>query len=82
MDLQLDSLKDRTGVETVLFVCRGSTDLPMRGVSFATEGVEHFLDNVLKVDNADFIGKMEGFAVQGLQGKSGLSRLYLYEYPS
>ena len=66
---QLDSLKDRTGVQTVLFVCRSTTDLPLRGISYATEGVEHFMDTVLNVDNGDFIGKMEGFAVQGLQGK-------------
>ena len=44
------------------------TDLPMRGNSYATEGVEHFVSEVLKMDNTDFVGKMEGFAVQGLRG--------------
>jgi len=58
----LDSLKDCTSVKTILFVCHGTTDLPLRGVSYATEGV----DSVLKIDNADFISKMESFAIQGI----------------
>lgn len=78
---QLDSLKDCTGVETVLFVCRGTTDLPMRGISYASEGVEHFVDSVLKIDNGDLIGRMEGFAVQGLKGKFVVSHVYLYNPP-
>ena len=54
----------------MLFTTRGSTDLPLRGVSFATEGVENFLEGALKTDTQDFIGKMEGFAVQGVKGMS------------
>lgn len=41
----------------------------MRGSSYATEGVERFVSEVLKIDNTDFVGKMEGFAVQGLKGR-------------
>jgi hypothetical protein len=40
----------------------------MRGVAFATAGIEHFLEGVMKIDTQDFLGKMEGFAVQGVQG--------------
>jgi hypothetical protein len=54
----------------MLFTTRGTTDMPMKGVAFATPGVEHFLEGVMKTDTQDFLGKMEGFAVQGIQGKS------------
>jgi hypothetical protein len=66
---QLNNLKSRTGVETMLFTTRGTTDMPMRGISFTTSGVENFLEGVLKTDTQDFLGKMEGFAIQGIQGK-------------
>ncbi len=42
--------------------------MPLRAVAFATNGVEHFLEGVIKTDTQDFLGKMEGFAVQGVQG--------------
>jgi hypothetical protein len=56
------------GVETMLFITCGTTDIPLTGVSFATDGVQSFLPGVLKTDPQDFLGKMEGFAVQGVQG--------------
>jgi len=62
----LDSLKDRTSIKTIVFVYCGTTHLLLCGVSYGTEGVEHFVDSVLKIDNADFISKMEGFAIQGI----------------
>jgi len=43
-------------------------DLPLRGVAFATEGVEEFIMSVKNVDNQDLISKMEGFAIQGMKG--------------
>jgi hypothetical protein len=52
----------------MLFAMRGSTNLPMKGVTFATAGVENFLEGVLKTDPQDFLGKMEGFTVQGVKG--------------
>jgi hypothetical protein len=42
--------------------------MPLRAVAFATDGVEHFLEGVIKTDTQDFLGKMEGFAVQGVKG--------------
>ena len=42
--------------------------MPLRPVAFATDGVEHFLEGVIKTDTQDFLGKMEGFAVQGVKG--------------
>jgi hypothetical protein len=65
---QLNNLKSRTGAETMLFTTRGSTDLPLRGVTYATEGVDNFLEGAMKIDTQDFVGKMEGFAIQGVKG--------------
>ncbi|RDB19669.1 hypothetical protein Hypma_013284 [Hypsizygus marmoreus] len=65
---ELNNLKSRTGVETMLFTTRGTTDMPMNGIAFATEGVENFLEGTLKTDTQDFLGKMEGFAVAGVKG--------------
>jgi hypothetical protein len=53
----------------MLFATRGTTDLPMKGVAFSTAGVKHFLEGVMKIDPQDFLGKMEGFAVQGVKGQ-------------
>ena len=78
----MDSLKDRTGVEIILFVCRGTTDLPLCSVSYATKGVEHLIDSVLKINNADFISKMEGFAIQGIRSKFVVFCVYSYKYSS
>lgn len=47
---------------------RGSTDLPLRGVTFATEGVQQFMGSVMGIDSQDLVSKMEGFAVQGIRG--------------
>jgi hypothetical protein len=41
----------------------------MKGVLFATPSVENFLEGVMKTHTQDFLGKMEGFAIQGIQGK-------------
>ncbi|KAG1899812.1 uncharacterized protein F5891DRAFT_953166 [Suillus fuscotomentosus] len=65
---ELNSLKCRTGAETILYTTRGSTDLPLRGVSFATEGVQTFMGSVMGIDGQDLVSKMEGFAVQGIKG--------------
>ncbi|KAI5980855.1 hypothetical protein EDD15DRAFT_2133692, partial [Pisolithus albus] len=67
---ELISLQYRTGTETVLYTTRGSTDLPLRGVAFATEGVENFMGTVMHIDNQDLVSKMEGFAVQGIKGSA------------
>jgi hypothetical protein len=52
----------------MLFATCGTTDMPMRGAIFTTPGVENFLEGVMRTDTQDFLGKMEGFAVQGIQG--------------
>jgi hypothetical protein len=65
---QLNSLKCRTGAETILYTTRGSTDLPLRGVSITTEGVQTFMASVMGIDNQDLVMKMEGFAIQGIKG--------------
>ncbi|KAG1782890.1 hypothetical protein EV702DRAFT_932728, partial [Suillus placidus] len=61
-------LNCHTGTETILYTMRGSMDLPLRGVAFATEGVQHFMGSVMGVDNQNLVSKMEGFAVQGMKG--------------
>lgn len=65
---QLHNLKSRTSVETLLYATRRSTDLPLRAVAFATDGVVDFMGSVMRIDEQDLTGKMEGFAVRGIQG--------------
>jgi len=65
---QFINLKLRTGVEALVFVTRETTNLGLQGLSFATGGVERFLLDVMKVDTQDFMGCLEGYAVNGLQG--------------
>jgi len=43
-------------------------DVPLRGVAFATQGVDNFMDTVMGIDNQDLVSKMEGFAIQGMKG--------------
>ena len=64
----MDNLKAHTGIETILYATHGSTDLPLQGITFNTEGVDNFMESVIGVSAEDFVGKMEGFAVQGVQG--------------
>ncbi|KAG1828057.1 hypothetical protein DFJ58DRAFT_737991 [Suillus subalutaceus] len=65
---ELHSLNCRTGAEVVFYMTRGSTDLPIRAITFTTDGVKNFMGSVMGIDNQDLISKMEGFAVQGVQG--------------
>jgi hypothetical protein len=69
MFIKLLNLKSHTGIETLLYATRGSTDLPLRGVAFETEGVKDFMGTVVGMDTLDFVSKMEGFAVQGVRGE-------------
>jgi len=68
-DFQLTNLRACTGVETIFYTMCGSTDCPLRGVAFATEGVSDFMGTVMNIDHQDLVSKMEGFSVQGMQGK-------------
>ncbi|KAG6372114.1 hypothetical protein JVT61DRAFT_8828 [Boletus reticuloceps] len=68
IELELDNLRCRTGVETILYAARGTTSLPLRGVAFATDGVEDFMPSVMGVDKQEMVSKMEGYAVQGVRG--------------
>ncbi|KAG1843380.1 hypothetical protein DFJ58DRAFT_731671 [Suillus subalutaceus] len=68
VEIELKSLQCRTGAESVFYTTRGLTDLPLRSIAFATEGVQDFMPSVMGVDNQDLLGKMEGFAVQGVKG--------------
>ncbi|KAH7922388.1 hypothetical protein BV22DRAFT_1131496 [Leucogyrophana mollusca] len=68
VEKQLDNLKSRTGAESILFTTRGSTDLPLHGIAFTMPGVEDFMGTAMCIDAQHFIGKMEGFAVQGIKG--------------
>ncbi|EGO01357.1 hypothetical protein SERLA73DRAFT_72302 [Serpula lacrymans var. lacrymans S7.3] len=65
---ELESLRCRTGIEVMLYVVRGSTDLPLRGVTFSTEGIETFMRTCMGINNQDLLSKMEGFAIQGIAG--------------
>ncbi|KAG1733399.1 uncharacterized protein EDB91DRAFT_1084453 [Suillus paluster] len=65
---ELKSLHCHTGAESILYTTHGSTDVPLRGVTFATQGVDNFMDTVMGIDNQDLVSKMEGFAIQGMKG--------------
>ncbi|KAF8324835.1 hypothetical protein F5887DRAFT_838566, partial [Amanita rubescens] len=67
IETMLDNLCSRTGLEALLFATRGSLDMPLKGVTYATPGVEEFLQSTMKIDTTDFLAKMEGFALQGLK---------------
>ncbi|KAI5990637.1 hypothetical protein EDD15DRAFT_2137953, partial [Pisolithus albus] len=77
---ELNSLRQRTGAETMLYTTRGSTDLPLCGVAFATEGVENFMGTVMRIDNQDLVSKMEGFAVQGVKGAAANYQQCISQY--
>ncbi|KAG6373648.1 hypothetical protein JVT61DRAFT_6311 [Boletus reticuloceps] len=66
---ELDNLKAQTGVEAILYATRGTTDLPMKGSAYASEGVEDFMGSVMGLDTPEIISKMEGFVVQGVKGE-------------
>ncbi|KAI5989961.1 hypothetical protein EDD15DRAFT_2198310 [Pisolithus albus] len=65
---ELHNLKWHTGVETMLYMTRGTTDLPLRGIAFTTDGVADFVGSVMGIDTQDLVSKMEGFAIQGIKG--------------
>ncbi|KAG1884472.1 hypothetical protein F4604DRAFT_1878775 [Suillus subluteus] len=65
---ELNSLKCRTSAETILYTVRGSTNIPLRGIIFATEGVNDFMASVMNIDDQHLVSKMEGFAIQGMRG--------------
>ena len=52
----------------ILYMVCGSTDLPMHGIAFTTEGIDNFMASAMNINDQDLIGKMEGFAVQGMKG--------------
>ncbi|KAG2336946.1 hypothetical protein BDR05DRAFT_978648 [Suillus weaverae] len=67
-EMRLNSLRCQTGVEMIMYMTHGSTDLPLRGIAFTMEGVENFMESVMNVDNQEFVTKMEGFALCGIRG--------------
>ncbi|KAG1735370.1 hypothetical protein EDD22DRAFT_787722, partial [Suillus occidentalis] len=68
VESELNNLRSRTGAETIMYVVRGTTDLPLRGSQFATEGVQSFMESAMGIDNQDLVSKLEGFAIQGMTG--------------
>lgn len=66
--IQLNSLKCQTGTETILYTMHDLTNLPLGGITFATEGINVFMTLVMNIDNQEFVTKMEGFALCGLCG--------------
>ncbi|KAG2738373.1 hypothetical protein P692DRAFT_20851675 [Suillus brevipes Sb2] len=68
VESELNNLRSRTGAETIMYVVRGTTDLPLRGSQFATEGVQSFMESAMGINNQDLVSKLEGFAIQGMTG--------------
>ncbi|KAF8330272.1 hypothetical protein F5887DRAFT_1081863 [Amanita rubescens] len=65
---ELEKLNSRSGVEAMVFVTRSTTGLPLRSRSYNTPGIAGFMETTMKIDQTDFLGKMEGFSLQGLKG--------------
>ena len=47
----------------MLYATRGTTDLPLRGIAFTTDGIANFMGPVMGIETQTLISKMEGFAV-------------------
>ncbi|KAG0698744.1 hypothetical protein DFH29DRAFT_877813 [Suillus ampliporus] len=45
----------------------GTTDLLLCGITFATEGMQDFMESTMGIDNQDLVSKMEDFAIQGMK---------------
>ncbi|KAG1899506.1 uncharacterized protein F5891DRAFT_1189642 [Suillus fuscotomentosus] len=67
---ELKSLQYHTGAESILYTTCGSTDVPLQGIVFATQGVDNFMDTVMGINNQDLVSKMEGVAIQGMKGSA------------
>ena len=52
----------------MLFASCGTTNLPLQGIAFATDGVADFMGSVMGIDSHSLISKMEGFTIQGMKG--------------
>ncbi|KAG1871317.1 hypothetical protein DFJ58DRAFT_644462, partial [Suillus subalutaceus] len=65
VETELIKLQCRTGVESIVYSTRGSTDLALRGITFNTEGVDNFMESTMNIDSQDLMSKMEGYAMQG-----------------
>ncbi|KAG2121293.1 hypothetical protein DEU56DRAFT_918222 [Suillus clintonianus] len=65
MTQTLKAVENEASAEIIIYVTHGSTDLPLCGVAFATEGVDEFMGSMMNINNQDLMSKMEGFAIQG-----------------
>ncbi|KAG1822783.1 uncharacterized protein BJ212DRAFT_1477195 [Suillus subaureus] len=74
---KLNSLKCRTSTETILYTVWGSTNIPLCGIIFATEGVNDFMALVMNIDDQHLVSKMEGFAIQGIEVSTSLPELQM-----
>ena len=57
-------------MELLIFATPGTSDMRMDSYSYATKGVDKFLEHSLKIDSQNFLCKMEGYALQGVYGES------------
>ncbi|KDQ49652.1 hypothetical protein JAAARDRAFT_143106 [Jaapia argillacea MUCL 33604] len=65
---ELVNLGLHTGIEAMLVVVKGSTNMTTKPRMFTTERIENFLAGTLKIDPGDFVTRMEGCALGGLKG--------------
>ena len=69
---QLQALHLRTGIKAMCHVIRGGSDFTFPPITFWTDGIASFLQQVYNIDEQDFVAKLEGYAVHGLRGKEHL----------
>jgi len=51
-----------------MFLTRGTTDLSLTGIAYCSSGMQNFQSEVYKIDEQDYINRMEGYALLGLKG--------------
>ncbi|KAF8331608.1 hypothetical protein F5887DRAFT_1081199 [Amanita rubescens] len=64
----LAGLRSRSGMETQVFAACGSVDIPLKSISISTPGVQDFMEKTMHIDQIEYLGKMEGYALQGVKG--------------
>ncbi|TFK59789.1 hypothetical protein BDN72DRAFT_864871 [Pluteus cervinus] len=64
------NLQSQTGVEVMVYAVPGTTDVPLKGVTWATGGITTFMDGTMRVDSQDLLGRMEGHVMHGYAGAS------------
>ncbi len=59
-------------MESQVFATRNSVDVPLKSISISTPGVQEFMEKTMHIDQTEYLGKMEGYALQGVKGMASI----------